>query len=182
MSSGDFAARQTFSGLEAPWDTPGLHGRGSLCTPLACPTSVECLGCSRWAWQTGWQRKAPSPWFHLGARGAASGMASTEWPCEHRLGSQGIPAQPCPAGAAGSRHTARAQVRPVSRSRLSGPRGVGTSRAPGVRAGPEELGHGRGWGCVTDTSIHINISSMQNLLSPFFPICSISLHGKSTID
>lgn len=159
MNSGDFTACQTLPGLEAPWGTPGLHCRGPLSTPLACPTSVERLGCSRWAWQTGWQRKAPSPWFCLGARGAASGMASTEWSYERRLGSQGILAQPCPAGAAGSRHTARAQVRSVSRSRLSGPRGVGTSRPPGVRAGPEELGHGGGWGVSTSPPGHSGFRS-----------------------
>ena len=132
LHSGDFAARQTLPGLEAPWSSPGLHGRDLLSTPLACPTSVERLGCSMWAWQTGWQRKAPTPWFRLGARWAASSMASTEWPCEHRLGSRGIPAQPYPSGAAGSHHTAWAQVGPVSRSRL-GCLGLGAWERVGLR-------------------------------------------------
>lgn len=32
-------------------------------------TSVDHLGCGRWAWQTGWQRKAPPPRLYLATQG-----------------------------------------------------------------------------------------------------------------
>lgn len=54
------------------WRLPGvargLQGRNTLSTPRACPTSVDRLGCSRWAWH-GLTEEGPSPWFCLGMCG-----------------------------------------------------------------------------------------------------------------